>query len=58
MAGLVAAAEALVRDHSARAESLDVEADFLPADGEALALAEETTSRELSGQPSPQPWWR
>ena len=58
MAGLVAAAEALASDASARAESLDVAADFLPADCEALALAEGTTSRELSGQPSPQPWWR
>ena len=58
MAGLVAAAEALARDPSARAESLDVAAEFLPADCEALALAEETTSPELSGQPSPQPWWR
>jgi predicted transcriptional regulator len=58
MAGLVAAAEALVSDPSARAESLDVAADFLPADCEALGLAEETTSRELTGQPSPQPWWR
>ena len=58
MAGLVAAAEALMSDPSARAESLDVAADFLPADCEALALAEETTSRELTGQTSPQPWWR
>ena len=53
-----AAAEALARDTSARAESLDVAADFLPADGEALALAEEAASRERSGQPAPQPWWR
>ena len=58
MAGLVAAAEALVRDPSAHAESLDVAADFLPADCEALALAEQTTSRELTAHPSPQPWWR
>ena len=57
MGGLVAAAEALASEASARAESLEVAADFLPADGEALALAEETTSRELTGQPSPQPWW-
>jgi predicted transcriptional regulator len=58
MAGLVAAAEALASDASGRAEILGVAADFLPADGEALALAEETTSLELTGQPSPQPWWR
>jgi predicted transcriptional regulator len=58
MAGLVAAAEALARDPSARAESLAVAADFLLADGEALAMAEETTSRKLNGQPGPQPWWR
>jgi predicted transcriptional regulator len=58
MAGLVAAAEALVSDPSARAESLDMAADFLPADCEALVLAEETASLERTGQPSPQPWWR
>jgi len=40
MAGLVAAAEVLASDASARAESLDLAADFLPADSEALALAE------------------
>ena len=40
MAGLVAAAEALAGDASARAESLDVAAEFLAADGEALAMAE------------------
>jgi len=40
MAGLVAAAEALASNASARAESLDVAADFLPTDSEALALAE------------------
>ena len=58
VARLTAAAEALARDTSARAESLDVAADFLPADGEALALAEEAASRERSGQPAPQPWCR
>ena len=58
MAGLAAAAEALVSDPSACAESLDVAADFLPADCEALALAEVTASRERTTQPSPQPWWR
>jgi predicted transcriptional regulator len=58
MAGLVAAAEALVGDPSAQAESLSVAAEFLPADCEALALAEETASRERTGQPRPQPWWR
>ena len=56
MAGLVAAAEALGRDPSARAEILDLAADFLQADGEALALAE--ASRERTDEPSPQPWWR
>jgi predicted transcriptional regulator len=58
MAGLVAAAEALVSDPSARAESLDVAADFLPADCEALALAEVAPSRDQPAQPTPQPWWR
>jgi predicted transcriptional regulator len=57
MAGLVAAAEALASDPSARAEGLDVAADFLPADCEALALAEKATSSERSAEPSPQPWW-
>ncbi len=58
VARLTAAAEALVSDPAARAESLDVAADFLPADSEALALAEETASPERTGQPSPQAWWR
>jgi predicted transcriptional regulator len=58
MAGLVAAAEALARDPSARAESLDVAAEFLPADCEALALGEEAASPERTGQPNPQAWWR
>jgi predicted DNA-binding protein len=58
VARLTAAAEALASDTSARAESLDVAADFLPGDCEALALAEEAASQERTGQPSPQPWWR
>ena len=58
MAGLAAAAEALASDASARAESLDVAADFLLADSEALAMAEVATSRKRTGQPTPQPWWR
>jgi predicted transcriptional regulator len=40
MEGLVAAAEVLASDPSARAESLEVAADFFSADSEALALAE------------------
>ena len=58
MAGLVAAAEALASDASARAESLDVAAVFLSADSEALALAEEAASQDQPAQPAPQPWWR
>lgn len=58
MAGLVAAAEVLASDGSARAESLDVASDFLPADSEALALAETATSQDQPQQPTPQPWWR
>ena len=58
MAGLVAAAEALTSDASARAESLDVAAVFLPADSEALALAEEAASQDQPAQPTLQPWWR
>jgi predicted transcriptional regulator len=58
MAGLVAAAEALASDASARAESLDVAADFLPADSEALALAEVAASQGHPEQPTSQPWWR
>jgi len=58
MAGLVAAAEALASDTSARAESLDVAADFLPADSEALALAEAAASQGHPEQPTSQPWWR
>ena len=58
MAGLVAAAEALTSDASARAESLDVAAEFLSADSEALALAEEAASHDQPAQATPQPWWR
>lgn len=58
MAGLVAAAEALASDASARAESLDLAADFLPADSEDLALAEVPASQDQPAQPTPQQWWR
>ncbi|TVS05769.1 MAG: ribbon-helix-helix protein, CopG family [Cyanobium sp. PLM2.Bin73] len=58
MAGLVAAAEVLGRDASARAESLDVAADFLPADSETLALAEGISATDRLVQPRPQEWWR
>ena len=58
MAGLVAAAEALTSDASARAESLDVAAEFLSADSDALALAEEAASQDQPAQPTPRPWWR
>jgi predicted transcriptional regulator len=58
LAGLVTAAEALASDASARAESLDVAADFLPADCEALALADMALSQDQPAQPTPQPWWR
>lgn len=58
MAGLVAAAEALASDASARAENLDLAADFLTADSEALTLAEGRTTQDQPGQPTPQPWWR
>jgi predicted transcriptional regulator len=58
MAGLVAAAEALASDASARAESLDLAADFLPTDSEALALAEGAVSQGQPAQPTPQQWWR
>jgi hypothetical protein len=53
---LVAAAEVLASDASARAESLDVAADFLTADSEALALAEGLVSKGRLMQPSSQ-WW-
>ena len=58
MAGLVAAAEALASDASARAEGLEVAADFLPTDSEALALAEGAVSQGQPAQPTPQQWWR
>lgn len=58
VAGLVAAAEALANDASARAESLDLAADFLPADSEALALAQVAASQDQPAQPMPQQWWR
>ena len=58
MAGLVAAAEALASDAAARAESLVVAADFLPADSEALAAAEVAESQTQPVQPTPQQWWR
>ena len=58
MAGLVAAAEALASDASARVESLDLAADFLPTDSEALALAEVAASQDQPAQPAPQQWWR
>ena len=57
-AGLAAAAAALASEPSARAESLDVAAEFPPADGEALALAEKAVSQERTGQRSAAPWWR
>ena len=40
LAGLVSAAAALASDSEARAECLDVAADFLTADSQAMALAE------------------
>ena len=58
MAGLVAAAEALASDASARAETLDLAADFLAADSNALAVAEASPSPDRSRQSTPQPWWR
>lgn len=58
VAQLTAAAEALASDASARAESLRVAADFLPADSEALALAEGGATQDQPRQPTPQPWWR
>lgn len=51
MAGLVVAAEVLATDTAARADSLDVAADFLPADSETLALAEGTISHGDRGAP-------
>ncbi len=53
MAGLVAAAEALASDACARAESLDVAAEFLSAGSEALALADGPFSKDRLPQPSP-----
>jgi predicted DNA-binding protein len=58
MAGLVAAAEALASDASARAENLDLAADFLTADSEALTLAEGRATQDQPRQQTPQPWWR
>ena len=58
MARLVAAAEALAREPSARAESLDVATEFLPADCEAMASAEQADSLERTELPTPKPWWR
>jgi predicted transcriptional regulator len=58
MAGLVAAAEALASEPSARAESLDVAADFLTADSQALALQEVVVSHDHPDKPTSQPWWR
>jgi predicted transcriptional regulator len=58
MAGLVAAAEVLARDASARAESLDIAAEFLPADSETLALVEGISAPDRLMQPRPQEWWR
>jgi hypothetical protein len=48
----------LASDASAQTESLDLSADFLTADSEALALAEEAASQDQPGQPRPQQWWR
>lgn len=53
MAGLVAAATALASDASARAECLEVAAEFLAADNAAMA-AHDAAAME----PDPQHWWR
>lgn len=58
IAGLVAAAEALASDAAARTESLDLGAEFLIADSEALAAAEAGATQDQPGHPTPQPWWR
>lgn len=58
MAGLVAAADALASNASARAELLDLAADCLPADREALALAEGAAAQHTPEQQTAQAWWR
>jgi len=60
VARLIAAAEALASDASARKESLDLDAEFLIAENEALAAAEAEAgaNQHQTAQPTPQPWWR
>ena len=56
-AALVAAAQALALDPSARAEALAIAADFLAAEQEALQGAEAAADPEGEG-PEEAPWWR
>jgi predicted transcriptional regulator len=52
-AALRGAASALAADPSSREEVLEIAADFLPAENEALARA-----AVLAGEPKGEPWWR
>ena len=58
VAAMVAAARALATDPDARAEALAVAADFLPAENEALALAEGRAVGNGGEDAQDERWWR
>ena len=57
VAGMVAAAKALAADPEARTEALAVAADFLPAENEALELAEGRPAGTGGDHPQDERWW-
>lgn len=57
VAAMVAAAKALAADPDARTEALAVAADFLPAENEALELAEGRAAVTGGDDPQDERWW-
>ncbi len=57
VAAMVAAATALAADPDARTEALAVAADFLPAENEALELAEGRAAGNGGDDPQDERWW-
>jgi metal-responsive CopG/Arc/MetJ family transcriptional regulator len=55
---MVAAARALSADPAARAEAMAVAADFLPAENEALALAEGRAAGNGGDDAQDERWWQ
>jgi predicted transcriptional regulator len=58
VAAMVAAARALATDPEARAEALAVAADFLPAENEALKLAEARAAGSGVDDAQDERWWQ